>query len=169
MNGRRNGFAERRTLLATTLGRMARQMWPHCRPGVRKTNERNDMPRDHGSDWLRRGISDFAMALVLFWATVFLVHGDHNRAHAVAAPRIGKETIRSAADPGPVGWQGATATPVLAPSPGVDKGQRQGLFLLSVAFAAITALNLGFLRHLRRVYASPRRSVWRRGRQRMGG
>ena len=35
--------------------------------------------------------------------------------------------------------------------------------LLSLAFAALVACNLAFWRHLRRVYASPRRSVWRRG------
>ena len=35
--------------------------------------------------------------------------------------------------------------------------------LLSIAFAALVACNLAFWRHLRRVYASPRRSVWRRG------
>ena len=33
---------------------------------------------------------------------------------------------------------------------------------LSLTVAATAALNLAFLRHLRRVYASPRRSVWRR-------
>jgi uncharacterized membrane protein len=34
---------------------------------------------------------------------------------------------------------------------------------LSLTVAAMAALDLAFLRHLRRVYASPRRSVWRRG------
>jgi hypothetical protein len=37
------------------------------------------------------------------------------------------------------------------------------LVLLSVAFAGLLAGNLAFWRHLRRAYASPRRSVWRRG------
>jgi hypothetical protein len=36
------------------------------------------------------------------------------------------------------------------------------LVVLSLTVAATAALNLAFLRHLRRVYASPRRSVWRR-------
>jgi hypothetical protein len=44
-----------------------------------------------------------------------------------------------------------------------ETGREQALALLSLAFAAIAALNLAFWRHLRRVYASPRRSVWRRG------
>jgi len=34
--------------------------------------------------------------------------------------------------------------------------------LLSVIVAGMTTFNLAFLRHLRRVYASPRRGVWRR-------
>jgi hypothetical protein len=34
--------------------------------------------------------------------------------------------------------------------------------IFSLTVAAIATLNLAFLRHLRRVYASPRRGVWRR-------
>src|SRR5262249_36439199 len=34
--------------------------------------------------------------------------------------------------------------------------------LLSLTVASMVALDLAFLRHLRRVYASPRRGVWRR-------
>jgi hypothetical protein len=33
---------------------------------------------------------------------------------------------------------------------------------LSLIVAGVAAFNLAFLRHLRRVYASPRRGVWRR-------
>ena len=35
--------------------------------------------------------------------------------------------------------------------------------LFSLTVASVTALDLAFWRHLRRVYASPRRGVWRRG------
>ena len=35
--------------------------------------------------------------------------------------------------------------------------------LLGGIFSALMALNLGFIRHLRREYASPRRGVWRGG------
>jgi len=117
------------------------------------------MFRDGANNWLRRGFADFAMALALFWAVALYVSGDHNRAHAVAAPRIGKETIQNAAIPRPASWQG----PVV-PRARADIDRQQALALLSVAFAAIVALNLAFWRHLRRAYASPRRSVWRRGR-----
>lgn len=36
------------------------------------------------------------------------------------------------------------------------------IFLLSLTVAGMATFNLGFLRHLRRVYASQRRGVWRR-------
>jgi hypothetical protein len=36
--------------------------------------------------------------------------------------------------------------------------------LLGVTFALLFAFNAAVLRHLRRVYASPRRDGWRRGR-----
>jgi hypothetical protein len=35
-------------------------------------------------------------------------------------------------------------------------------FVVSLSIATMAALDLAFLRHLRRVYASPRRGVWRR-------
>jgi hypothetical protein len=124
------------------------------------------MLRDEGNDWLRRGIADFAMAMVVFWAVTFYVHGAHNRAHAIAAPRIGQETIRRAAIPAPASWQAWSGNEQAAPrTRRGDLDQRQALALLSVAFASIVALNLAFWRHLRRVYASPRRNVWRRGQQ----
>lgn len=42
-------------------------------------------------------------------------------------------------------------------------GRSQGVIILGLAFTAIIAFNLAFLRHLRRVYASPRRGGRRRG------
>jgi hypothetical protein len=41
--------------------------------------------------------------------------------------------------------------------------QTQGLLILGLVFSTMVALNLAFLRHLRRVYASPRQGAWRRG------
>jgi hypothetical protein len=41
--------------------------------------------------------------------------------------------------------------------------QTQGLLTLGLVFSAMVAFNLAFLRHLRRVYASPRQGAWRRG------
>jgi hypothetical protein len=119
------------------------------------------MLRDSGKDWLRRGVADFAMAMALFWAAAFFVEGDHSRAHAVAAPSIGTQTILNAAITRSASLYGAVDDQVASRRRDADR--RQALILLSIAFAAIAALNLAFWRHLRRVYASPRRSVWRRG------
>ena len=41
--------------------------------------------------------------------------------------------------------------------------QTQGLLIVGLVFSAMVAFNLAFLRHLRRVYASPRQGAWRRG------
>lgn len=111
-------------------------------------------------EW-RRGLADFMLALSLFWAVAFVADGSDIRAHAVPLPAFGKQTIHSSgADSQLVSAHAA------APAFGLYKTQAAGardLALLSVAFAALFAGNLAFWRHLRRVYASPRRSVWRRG------
>jgi hypothetical protein len=41
--------------------------------------------------------------------------------------------------------------------------QTKGLLIVGLVFSAMVAFNLAFLRHLRRVYASPRQGAWRRG------
>jgi hypothetical protein len=113
---------------------------------------------------LRRVVGDFLLALALFWAVALGVSNSDHRAHAVPLPAISQDarspdtpalsrTSAHLAHPGP------TAS---APRWG-ETSREQALALLSLAFAAIAALNLAFWRHLRRVYASPRRSVWRRG------
>jgi hypothetical protein len=40
--------------------------------------------------------------------------------------------------------------------------QSQSLIILGLVFSSMVAFNLAFLRHLRRVYASPRQGAWRR-------
>jgi hypothetical protein len=114
---------------------------------------------------LQRWIGDFVLALVLFWIVALGASGSDNRAHAVTLPSIGQEMRLSTAGPlDPASTypavQSAQASRTLQHA---QTSREQALALLSVAFAALAALNLGFWRHLRRVYASPRRSVWRRG------
>ncbi len=142
------------------------------RDGLRdgqRADGRDEMLRDTGDtehtghNWMRRALADFALALALFWAVAFFVNGDHNRAHAVTAPRIGKETILNAAMAKSASWPAGSPAGMAARSRAAEFDHHQALNILSVAFAAIVALNLAFWRHLRRVYASPRRSVWRRG------
>jgi len=111
---------------------------------------------------LRRGFADFALALALFWAVALTVSGNHSRAHAVPLPAIGRQAILL--DVGTADPARAAASPYAAESRRkAQDGQQHALALLSIAFAALFACNLAFWRHLRRVYASPRRSTWRRG------
>jgi hypothetical protein len=113
---------------------------------------------------LRRGATDFTLALVLFWAIALLFDAGQSRAYAVSLPALAKEAIQ----PSPSLSRPATlrAEQPLQAAQIVHRPQTSpelSRFLLSLAFAALVAINLGFWRHLRRVYASPRRRVWRRG------
>jgi len=113
---------------------------------------------------LRRGLADFALALAFFWAVAFAVSGSDIRAHAISLPAIGKEAILpDTAALSRVGIKAAEPRHALHGIRKAQAGQEHALTLLSLAFAAIVACNLAFWRHLRRVYASPRRSTWRRG------
>jgi hypothetical protein len=113
---------------------------------------------------LRRGLLDFALALALFWGLALAVDKDNGKAFAVPLPALAKpapETDSFTHAPKSLAsarrdWPAAVAN-------GPEQARRQALFLLSIAFAGIAALNLAFWRHLRRAYASPRRGVWRRG------
>ena len=111
---------------------------------------------------IRRMLADLLLALALFWAVAFHVCAYDTLAHAVPLPALHAETTSP-----DVAWHATYKSN--APKPGqvlhsaVPAGPEYGLLLLSLAVAAITAFNLAFLRHLRRVYASPRRSGWRRG------
>jgi hypothetical protein len=117
-----------------------------------------------GKRELARGLADFAAALALFWLAVLAVSGSDVRAHAVSLPTIATESILpEAATPSRIGAYAAESPRFAHRTAKAEAGRGQALLLLSLAFAAILACNLAFWRHLRRVYASPRRSVWRRG------
>jgi hypothetical protein len=114
---------------------------------------------------VRRGVVDFALAFSLFWSVVLAFGAGHGHAHATALPVL----VRPAIAP-----EALTARPASVLAEGRNLGAGQPLskaptdpdlarLLLSLAFATLAALNLGFWRHLRRVYASPRRGRWRRG------
>jgi hypothetical protein len=113
---------------------------------------------------LRRGLADFALALALFWAMALAISGSHTRAHAVPLPAIAKEAILAdGAASSPASVRAADSRHTIHNVHKAQAGQGHAFALLSIAFAALVACNLAFWRHLRRVYASPRRSVWRRG------
>jgi hypothetical protein len=114
---------------------------------------------------LRRAAADFALAFILFWVVALSLGGNHGRAYAVSLPTLAKEAIL------PDSAAPSTSASLRSDRPGtaghsIHKAQtspEQARVLLSFAFAVLAAINLGFWRHLRRVYASPRRGVWRRG------
>ena len=90
-------------------------------------------------------------------------------AHAEVLPRI-EAVVRSIAgrqEAGPAA--SLTMRETGLPGTGSYTHDRAGTtgvatyVLLSLWVSALAALDLGFWRHLRRAYASPRRGTWRRG------
>jgi hypothetical protein len=112
---------------------------------------------------LRRGLADFILALSLFWVVALGASSDM-RAHAVPLPSVSNHHVRSdGAVPSLASMRAAESDGVTYGLARSSLGRRLDLVLLSLTFAALLAGNLAFWRHLRRAYASPRRSVWRRG------
>jgi hypothetical protein len=111
---------------------------------------------------LGRWLTDFGVALALFWFAAFSFGGPQNHAQAIPLPI---RTTAAADRPAALNvhsW-GHAAQVELRVLRESREGYTRSLVLLSAAFAGLVASNLAFLRHLRRVYASPRRGVWRRG------
>ena len=108
---------------------------------------------------VRRWLADFVLAFALFWLAAFCVGASHTRAHALQLPSL----VNHATSVGADHLGSSEPNQAVQAVHRVQTSPDQALLLLSVAFAALAALNLGFWRHLRRAYASPRRSVWGRG------
>lgn len=106
---------------------------------------------------LRRVIADFVLALLLFWGVAFTVSSSDMRAHAVPL-----SALRHSIEPDFVSAAQSRVRVAYGPHKAEARGRAADLAFLSLAFAALVAGNLAFWRHLRRVYASPRRNVWRR-------
>jgi hypothetical protein len=107
---------------------------------------------------IRRVVADFVLALLLFWGVAFAVSSGDMRAHAVPLSALRhsiEHDYNSVAQP--------RLRAAFAPNVASPRDRAADLAFLSLAFAALVAGNLAFWRHLRRVYASPRRNVWRRG------
>jgi hypothetical protein len=106
---------------------------------------------------------DLALAFGLLWAAGSLASAGPAQAHAVALPPVAREAHSagsSLAAPGPLH---ALHTRASYAGYGAQPLPQHALLFFSLAVAVLAAVNIGFYRHLRRVYASPRRSVWRRG------
>jgi hypothetical protein len=115
---------------------------------------------------LPRMVRDFLTGMVLFGVIVGLTTiaqapNEPNPAVFSGAAQAGQYAM-------PADAQTLVASdfkPNFIPSTRIDRtaGQTQGLMILGLVFSAMVAFNLAFLRHLRRVYASPRQGAWRRG------
>jgi len=109
---------------------------------------------------VRRWVADFALAFVLFWAAALGLGAAHSRAYAVPLPVLVREVMTPDAAPSsPASLRAGAPSRPHQP----ETSPEHARLLLSLAIATLAAMNLGFWRHLRRVYASPRRRVWRRG------
>jgi hypothetical protein len=109
-----------------------------------------------------RWLADFSVALCLFWFGVLAFGGAQNHAHAIPLSAGAAATADRASALGLHTWGRAAQTELRVLRESREDHTRT-LILLSLAFAGLASCNLAFLRHLRRAYASPRRSVWRRG------
>jgi hypothetical protein len=112
-----------------------------------------------------RMVRDFLTGLVIFGAILSVttfspLSNDPNPAFTGAA-LAGQFAMPTEAH----GLIAASYQPNFSPSTRIVRTteQTQGLLILGLAFSAMVAFNLAFLRHLRRVYASPRQGAWRRG------
>jgi hypothetical protein len=114
---------------------------------------------------VRRWVADFALAFTLFWGAVLGFGAAHSRAYAVSLPVLVREVMTPGATPAsPASLRSNELSRKAGPSIHAPETRPEhARLLLSLAFATLAALNLGFWRHLRRVYANPRRGVWKRG------
>ena len=115
---------------------------------------------------LRRALRDWMLGLGLFAVLATGLAGD---------PRTWTATSASAADtaiaraidvtspPGPAAENAMVATLLRAPALPIDSSRGSAILILGLTFSLMFAFNLEIWRHLRRVYASPRRGAWRRG------
>lgn len=108
----------------------------------------------------RRLVADAMTGLALFTVLTVALGGigdalSVGTALAADSPSLDAEGV------GGVAVAGFLQAASVAPAPAAKLAV---LAVLGAAFASIFAFNLAFARHLRRVYASPRRDGWRRSR-----
>jgi hypothetical protein len=112
----------------------------------------------------RRGVVDFAVAFMLFWTVALTFGAGHSHASTPSWPVLVRAVLTPGAAPARPASLGAQG-PNIRENQSISKAPTspQARLQLSLAFATLAAVNLGFWRHLCRVYASPRRRRWRRG------
>ena len=87
---------------------------------------------------------------------------------AAASDTAITRAIDMTSPPGPAAENSMVAALLRAPAIAADlasgPGRGSAILILGLTFSLMFAFNLALWRHLRRVYASPRRGEWRRGR-----
>ena len=125
------------------------------------------MGRPARSATLWRGLRDLALGLALFIGLVAALGappmGPDTAGFALTDPLIA-QAVALGSPPGIEAQNAALSAMVRSPALVRASLQPPMLAILGVSFAVMFAFNLAILRHLRRVYASPRRRGWRRGR-----
>lgn len=114
---------------------------------------------------LWRGLRDLALGAGLFVILSLGLAG--HPSHGLCSPAAASEGVATVIEAISAGGAGADDAVVAALTSRVGParaGRREELFILGLSFALMFAFNLAIWRHLRRVYASPRRGAWRRGR-----
>ncbi len=116
---------------------------------------------------VRRAVRDWLLGAALFIVLAPGLAGDPrswNFSSAAAADRVLTQTLDVTSPPG---LQAETALVAALLQPATDIGTASkgvALLLLGLTFSFMFTFNLAMLRHLRRVYASPRRGTWGRNR-----
>jgi hypothetical protein len=118
------------------------------------------MTRREAKKGLTRTLRDFFISLGVFALVVVVTSADGSGSpwSVLAEPANIAQMMSSDVD-------GAWSRIDLVPdhSQSVYRGTNRGtaMLILALVFSSIVAFNLWFFRHLRRVYASSRRSEWR--------
>ena len=115
---------------------------------------------------LRRGLGDWLLGLGLFAVLAVGLGGDPRTSAcstAAASDTVTTRAIELTSPPGPAAENAMVAALLRGPAPLDDPNRVSALVILGLTFSLMFTFNLAIWRHLRRVYASPRRGEWRRG------
>ena len=118
------------------------------------------------SGYRRQAVKDWVVGLGLFVILAAGMSGDPRSwalSSAVASDRAVAQAIEVTSPPS-LRAENAVIAALLQPPASMGVANRPvSMAILGLTFSLMFSFNLLIWRHLRRVYASPRRGVWRRG------
>ncbi len=134
------------------------------RRALRRRTERELMTRRvRRLRLLKLGARDFLLSFTIFMA-LFSIPAEGQRHWAPPHASATDLAVVEKLEP-PYGVVVNVGTAVAVPRPAgvIGRAERtRAMILLGLTFSLMLTFNLAIFRHLRRVYASPRRRVWRR-------